>query len=299
MDVMLVRAPSPLSPFLILKYYKRIPFAMLLVGNYATSDDDPSLPFWKNKLIRLFSYYIHFFQNKAVKNVKLFVNSQLLFQENEKRNRSLVLVKTTTLDKSSFYQKSEAEKIWNEVKVLYTGRIDLSKGLLLILEALSNLRSQGYKVEFHLVGWETPGSNSVQKEIQTYSENKGFGSFVFFYGKKKIGSELNEMYRNCSLFINASTGTEGFPRTIWEAMANSLPVIATSVGSIPYYLKDKEDALIITPKSVSEIEKAVIELIKNTDLREKLVKNGYELAMNNTLEIQASNLINEISKFLK
>jgi glycosyltransferase involved in cell wall biosynthesis len=296
LDAFLVRAPSPLSPFFILKFGKKIPFSMLLVGNYATSDDDPSLPFWKNKIIRLFSYYIHFFQNKAAGRVKLFVNSKLLYDENVNRNPELNLVKTTTLSKASFYRKSEAELDWNVIKVLYTGRIDLSKGLLLICEALRNLRKQGFPVEFHLVGWEAFGAKSVEGEIRNFCEEIGFNDFVFFHGKKKIGQELDEMYRANSLFLNASTGTEGFPRTIWEAMANSLPVIATSVGSIPYYLTDKENALIIDPRSIGAIENAVKELVQNKNLRVNLVENAFLLAQSNTLEIQSKNLIEEIRK---
>lgn len=296
LDAFLVRAPSPLSPFFILEFGKKIRFSMLLVGNYATSDDDPSLPFWKNKVIRLFSYYIHFFQNKAASRVNLFVNSKLLYDENVKRNPTLKLVKTTTLSKASFYKKSVSELDWSVVKVLYTGRIDLSKGLLLVCEALMNLRKQGFQVEFHLVGWEAFGAKMVEGEIRSFCEEIGFGDFVFFHGKKKIGEELNKAYRANSLFINASTGTEGFPRTIWEATANSLPVIATSVGSIPFYLNDKENALVIEPKSIKAIENAVKELIQDKELRLKLVENAFQLAQSNTLEIQSKNLIEEIKK---
>lgn len=296
LDTFLVRAPSPLSPFFILKFGKKIPFSMLLVGNYATSDDDPSLPFWKNKIIRLFSYYIHFFQNKAAGRVKLFVNSKLLYDENVKLNPQLNLVKTTTLSKASFYKKSVAELEWNVVKVLYTGRIDLSKGLLLICEALMNLRKQGFQVEFHLVGWEAFGAKLVEGHISKFCKEIGFLDFVFFHGKKRIGQELNEAYRASSLFINASTGTEGFPRTIWEAMANSLPVIATSVGSIPYYLSDKVNALVVEPRSVGAIQNAVIEIIQNKELRVNLVENAFQFAQSNTLEIQSKKLIGELKK---
>lgn len=296
LDAFLVRAPSPLSPFFILKFGKKIPFSMLLVGNYATSDDDPSLPYWKNKLIRLFSYYIHFFQNRAASNAKLFVNSKLLYDENVKRNPKLNLVKTTTLSNASFYKKTVAELDWSVVKVLYTGRIDLSKGLLLICEALMNLRKQGFQVEFHLVGWEAFGVNSVEGEINSFCKEIGFGDFVFFHGKKKIGEELNSAYRANSIFINASTGTEGFPRTIWEAIANSLPVIATSVGSIPYYLTDKKDALVIEPRNVEAIENAIKTLIQDKTLRMNLVENAFILAQSNTLEIQSKKLIEEIKK---
>ena len=296
LNAFLVRAPSPLSPFFILKFGGKIPFSMLLVGNYATSVDDPSLPLWKNKIIRLFSYYIHFYQNKAAGKAKLFVNSKLLFDENIVINRKLKLVQTTTLSKASFYKKSVVELDWNVIKVLYTGRIDLSKGLLLICEALMNLRKHGIQVEFHLVGWEAFGAQLVQSEILRYCEKIGFTEYVFFHGKKRIGDELNLAYRANSLFINASTGTEGFPRTIWEAMANSLPVIATAVGSIPYYLTDKENALVIEPRSVVAIENAVKTLIQDKELRVKLAENAFQLAQSNTLEIQSKNLIEEINK---
>jgi glycosyltransferase involved in cell wall biosynthesis len=89
---------------------------------------------------------------------------------------------------------------------------------------------------------------------------------------------------------------EGFPRTIWEAMANSLPVIATRVGGIPNYLKNNENAILIEPKIVEDIVISVKKLINDNNLREKIVVNGLEIAKQNTLEKSTKNIIKIIEK---
>lgn len=297
LDAMLLRAPSPLSPFFVSILGKETKFAMLLVGNYVTSDDDPSLPFWKNKLIRWFSYYIHHFQNKAAGSSLLFVNSQLLYAENKKYNPGLIAVKTSTLDEHSFFQRIDTITGEGPIILLYTGRLILSKGLLLIVEAIAPLIKQGFALEFHLAGGEPFGENSVTNEIIEHAKKHGIADALVFHGMKKIGEELNSIYRMADIFITASTGSEGFPRTIWEAMANSLPVIATRVGSIPFYLKDQEDAILIEPKKIAEIREAVLCLINNKPLRIKLIKNGFELAKSNTLEIQSKILVKNIEAY--
>lgn len=296
MDSFLVRSPSPLSPFLVLKYYKMMPFSILLVGNYITSSDDPSLPFWKNFLIRIFSHYIHFYQNLAVKKSNVLVNSKLLFEENKNINSSIKIIKTTTLNINSFYKKIVNNNSKRKIKIIYSGRIDLSKGLLLIVEALSNLFKKGYDIEFHIVGWEPYGENNVQNEIINFAKTVHFSDRIFFLGKKTVGDDLNAAYRFCDIFVIGSIGNEGFPRSIWEAMANSLPVVATSVGSIPHFLRNRLDAMIVSPSNVHEIETAVEELIINPELSNTLIKNGYNLALESTLEIQSEILINSIKE---
>ena len=84
---------------------------------------------------------------------------------------------------------------------------------------------------------------------------------------------------------------EGFPRTIWEAMANSLPVVATNVGGIPNYLENNKNVILIEPKSVEEIVLGISKLLNNNTLRKNIIKNGYNLASKNTLEIQTKKMI--------
>lgn len=60
---------------------------------------------------------------------------------------------------------------------------------------------------------------------------------------------LNKMYRKAE--INAiPSNHEGFVKTIWEAMANSLPVLATSEGGIPDYLTNYDNAIFVEPKNI-------------------------------------------------
>jgi glycosyltransferase involved in cell wall biosynthesis len=82
-------------------------------------------------------------------------------------------------------------------------------------------------------------------------------------------------------------------------MANSLPVIATSVGGIPYYLSNMKNALLIEPKNSKAIESAIESLINDAELRMSMVKNGFELVQENTLEFQTAYMMRVIKKSLK
>jgi glycosyltransferase involved in cell wall biosynthesis len=89
---------------------------------------------------------------------------------------------------------------------------------------------------------------------------------------------------------------EGFPKTIWEALANSLPVISTLVGGIPEYLINGEEAILIEPKKVDELHYAIKQVIENKSLREKLISNGIKKAKEVTLEFQTNMLLEFIKK---
>ena len=179
--------------------------------------------------------------------------------------------------------------------MLYTGRIEAEKGLFELVQAVSVLKKSNKNVKLNIVGWEADENKSVEGALKKLAIELCITESVIFHGRKKIGSELNEMYRNADLFVLPSYH-EGFPRTIWEAMANSLPVIATRVGAIPDYLTNYENALFVEPKNVAELVSKVIELLENAHLRIKLISNAYLLAEKNTVEIQTKNMIKLVQK---
>mgnify|MGYP000981112988 CR=1 FL=1 len=132
---------------------------------------------------------------------------------------------------------------------------------------------------------------------EMYAREYSLDKFVQFHGRKKIGAELNRMYFNSDIYIIPSFH-EGFPRTIWEAMGQSTPVIATKVGGIPFLLDDRENSILIEPKIVNEIVDAVESLISDEFLRRKIISNGYEKAKTVTLQNQSKLLISQINNHL-
>ena len=143
---------------------------------------------------------------------------------------------------------------------------------------------------------ETELDKPVESELRTYGEKISIEEYVIFHGFKTLGDELNKMYRMADIYVLPSH-EEGFPRTIWEALANSLAVITTKVGGIPFFLTHSVNAFLIEPKRVNEFVLGIKTIISDKDLRVSLIKNGLDVAKENTLEIQANRII-EITKKL-
>ncbi|MBU2109663.1 glycosyltransferase family 4 protein [Patescibacteria group bacterium] len=93
-------------------------------------------------------------------------------------------------------------------------------------------------------------------------------------------SEIPKYLAIADIFIRPSL-SEGMGNSFIEAMAAGIPVIATSVGGIPDFLKDGETGLfceVHNPQSISEKVKILLE---NQELRNKIIINAKEMAVKN------------------
>ena len=67
---------------------------------------------------------------------------------------------------------------------------------------------------------------------------------------------------------------EGLPRSIQEAMAMALPVVATDIRGCRNLVKNSKTGLLVPPKKVEELTQALLKLINNKELRESYGKAG-------------------------
>jgi glycosyltransferase involved in cell wall biosynthesis len=65
---------------------------------------------------------------------------------------------------------------------------------------------------------------------------------------------------------------EGLPMAVIEAMAYELAVIATPVGAVPDAISDGESGLLIPVGDVRQLANALIRLVEDVELRERLQK---------------------------
>ena len=293
LDVLLIRAPTPLLPIITKAVKKRIKVSYLVVGEMLEHIDNLPQPKWRKFLIGLFARWNEGKQIRYAKEVLVFSNSALIFEKYQKFAKRAVLIRTTTLSKSDFYIREDT-CAGPEYNLLYTGRIERGKGLLEITIAVGMLNKENINCRLDIVGWAEPG-DSTPEAISAEASKWDIVDKVIFHGKKKVGEELFRFYRKADIFVLASQVVEGFPRTITEALANSVPVISTNVGSIGFFHKNRHDIMFVEQKNALDITEKVKEIIANGELRRSLIKNGLKTVAEVTLDVQAEKICKELN----
>lgn len=85
--------------------------------------------------------------------------------------------------------------------------------------------------------------------------------------------EKGELLKNADVFVYPSF-YEGFGMPVLEAQVAGVPVVVSNVSSLSEILDDS--ALLVDPKNPSEIAQAIYKIITNPDLKQDLIKRGYE-----------------------
>lgn len=295
LDVLLIRGPSPLLPAMA-SAARNIPIALLIVGSYLDGVDDLPQRRWRKEAIRLWSYWNYRQQMRVAKKSFTFVNSHKLYEQMHPSVPHLVETRTTTLSTSDFFEREDT-CLSKPVRLLYTGRIDRAKGLFEMVEALQMLRERGQDIVLDLVGWPQVGDPIVDQLMQAAHE-KGIHDYIFYHGYKAVGPELFSYYKQADIYIIASQNSEGFPRTIWEALAHSLPVVATKVGSIPNFLENGKNSCLVEPKNSHALSEAIMHILENPTLRQVHIRNGRKLAEQNTLEKRTAEIMRSLEDWL-
>ena len=151
--------------------------------------------------------------------------------------------------------------IKNKYIVTFVGHVTWNKGVNEIIEAFDKLKNED--ICFLLVGnFSKEGNFDLNEEL-----NKAINKFVDFKGKflyigERPYEELPSILASTDIFLLPSY-SEGMPLTLLEAMTAGCACIATNVGGIPQVLRNKENGLLIQPKSSEEIVNTIHYLIKN------------------------------------
>ncbi|MFZ3171880.1 MAG: glycosyltransferase family 1 protein [Carboxydocellales bacterium] len=173
------------------------------------------------------------------------------YQENQTKN-SLIRNKYK-LDKEYF---------------LFVGTIEPRKNLVRLIQAYNRL-PKDIKEHYHLV--LAGGKGWLNKEIYTEAEQLGLmDEHVKFLGYVP-DSDLPALLKQAIAFVYPSL-YEGFGLPPLEAMASGVPVISSSISSIPEVVG--EAGLLIDPYSVEEISSAMQKIIEDVKLASRLSKLG-------------------------
>lgn len=164
------------------------------------------------------------------------------------------------------------------------GRLTPAKGFDILLQSFVKIHHQIPDARLLLVG-----DGALRQLLETLTRQVNLTDSVIFTGTR---NDIPHILKALDIFILSSLW-EGLPNTILEAMAASVPVIATTVGGVPEVITHQENGWLIPPNNVTALTDAVIYLLQNPSERHRLGANGQKRVKNSfDAEFTAQKTIN-------
>jgi glycosyltransferase involved in cell wall biosynthesis len=135
------------------------------------------------------------------------------------------------------------------------------------------LQKSWSEVKLTMIGPDKDGS---LEKVRKMAEGDGLLGQINFKGLMLKNDWIRESAK-ANLFINTSSA-DNMPVSVLEALALGIPVVSTNVGGIPYMLQDGETALLVHEGDAEAMANAIIRIMTDSALREKLIFQGRKLA---------------------
>lgn len=156
--------------------------------------------------------------------------------------------------------------------IITVGRLTPEKGLDVLIEALSILDKMH---DIMPVNCRIVGAGKDEDILKKMVSAKGLSDQVSFEGFIPFGDELFSVYDSSDLYVIPSR-TEGIPKTLYEAMARGLPIVASNVGGMPEIVEDGVNGIIVPPNDSVSLAKAIRQLAQDSNLRRRFQINNIQ-----------------------
>jgi glycosyltransferase involved in cell wall biosynthesis len=190
--------------------------------------------------------------------------------------------------------------IANEAQKLITvGRVSPEKGIHVLLDAFKQVLKSNPKTQLEIIGWigalpieylVTMSDDQLTMRLSRFYGNENYFSHlknklspieenhVLFLGELPHKSIIN-YYQQATIYISASVCNEPGNMPVIEAMATGIPVVATRSGGTTESIVDGETGFLVERDDASAMAEAILRLLSDESLRNKMGKVSYERAL--------------------
>ena len=169
-------------------------------------------------------------------------------------------------------EKTIKEYSLPEKYLLFVGSVEERKNLKVIIEAYQFL-SENLKIPLVIVG-KPREKNEV---VQLIKSNK-IEHLVIWKSNVKNNLNLQAFYQKAAALIYPSL-FEGFGLPVVEGLLSKTPVITSNTSSLPE--AGGPSSFYINPTNPKEMANAIEQVLCDADLRQRMIKKGYQYAIEN------------------
>lgn len=197
------------------------------------------------------------------------------------KQEKIPLEKFITMYAPSFVDKSKGRnpdlirkdlRLPDDAKIILTiSRLVPEKGHKYLIDAAKLVLEKFPNAYFLIVGWG-PLENSLKLQVESLKLKDRVLFPGLFLGK----SDIENILPVADIFADPSTRTD-MPFAIMEALSFGKPVVSTTIGDIPVFVKNNETGFVVPPFNSSELADKILILLRDDAGRERMGKTGAEL----------------------
>lgn len=154
--------------------------------------------------------------------------------------------------------------------ILCISSIMRHKGIHRLVQACTLMKG---KAEFHVDIVGRVMEDEYANSLKQYCNANGLKDIVSFHGRISE-EEKEQMLLEADIFAFPSL-QEGFGIAMIEAMEKGIPVVAFNNSAIPYTVKNEENGLLVQEDNVQGFADALLRIISDDALRERLSAGAY------------------------
>ena len=197
------------------------------------------------------------------------------------------------LDLAAWSALPKPAKATGQTLITTVGNIRRVKGHDILIKAAASIVSRFPNVSFS-IGGEVLDPDYFA-ELQTLIQNLNLSGHFHFAGGI---TRLREHLSAADIFVLPSR-SEGFSNAIVEAMAASLPVVATNVGGNAEAVKDGISGLLVAPEDPEALSAAIADLLSDPTRAKAMGTAGRALVADNfTTEAMMTRITTAYSNLL-
>ena len=158
-------------------------------------------------------------------------------------------------------------------RVMFAGTLTDKKGVIPLIECWPQVHAACSDAELHI--WGKDGHTQEGGSMREFLQSRLSGPIadsVFFHEHVPLDELITEFQR-ARLAVLPSYA-EGFALTPLHAMAAGCPTVYTRRGSGPELIEDETNGLLIDPARPHEIAEAILRLLNDDDLADRLGRAG-------------------------
>ncbi len=164
--------------------------------------------------------------------------------------------------------------------VATVGRLDPWKGHEVFLEAAAVVLERHPTCVFAVIGDVLFDSvrrrfGDRRQQMERRAKELGVADRVRFLGQR---TDVPRLLGAVDVLVHPSREPEPFGRSVAEAMAASVPVVASRIGGIPEIVTDGENGLLVPAGDAAALAEVISKLLGDDSLRARLAAAGRAVA---------------------